>query len=274
VTSGVRPTTDLSVIVVSHGHDAFLGPCVTSLVPALGGLRAELIVVDNLGDARLGIDGTGWTGGARVLGNRQPQGFAANANQAMRAARGRHALLLNPDTVLRSGRMVDALRFMLAHPDVGILGGRLVNPDGSVQSSYRRFPTVPVVLARGLGADRWTHQPAFYRHRLMRDQMLTGVADVDWVYGAFMLLERERFLALGGMDERFFLYYEDVDLCYRYRRAGLRTCYFPGIEVMHHHARTSASHPFGSHWRWHVASAFRFFRKHGYVWHPRAGRGE
>jgi GT2 family glycosyltransferase len=92
---------------------------------------------------------------------------------------------------------------------------------------------------------------------------------VDWVFGAFMLMRRTDFERLGGMDEGFRLYYEDVDLCYRFRRAGLATYLFPGIQFVHAHARTSAKQPFGRSWRWHVESAARYFWKSGYCFSPR-----
>jgi hypothetical protein len=97
------------------------------------------------------------------------------------------------------------------------------------------------------------------------------IAEVDWVFGAFMLTRRDRFLAVGGMDEQFYLYYEDVDLCYRFRQRGWRTFYFPNVTVVHRHARSSASKPLGQAWRWHLRSACRFFWKHGYAFRPAIG---
>jgi len=252
----------LSVITVSHGHDAYLRPCLDSLARGLDGLEVEVLLVDNLGTGRLS-EIVGHVGlPLRLHDNARPEGFAGNINRAARRARGRYLLLLNPDTQLLKGQVPDALAFMERTPDAGVLGCRLLNADGSVQGSYRRFPTLHVILARGLGADGWPLRPAFYRRALMMGTPLTSPARVDWVFGAFMLIPREVFHAVGGMDERFRLYYEDVDLCYRLRQRGLAAYYWPAIEVLHHHARTSARRPFGAHWRWHVRSACRFLWKH------------
>ena len=102
------------------------------------------------------------------------------------------------------------------------------------------------------GADRWKQRPRFYRYRLMEGERFEDTTEVNWVFGAFLLVRFDRFLALGGMDERFRLYYEDVDLCYRFRQRGWRTFYFPAVTVVHQHARSSAAKPFGQAWRWHL----------------------
>lgn len=259
---------ELSVIIVSHGHEAMLTTCIGSLAPLLAPVKAEIIVIDNLQDGRVAAALAGYP--VRLIENQAPQGFAANINEAARVASGRHLLILNPDTEGRSGCLANAIVFLDQHPQVGILGCRLLNPDGSRQQNYRQFPTLPVVIARGLGADRWPWQPPFYRHRLRVDVRSAEPHRVDWVFGAFMLLRRDEFLRLGAMDEGFRLYYEDVDLCYRYRKMGLATCVYPEIVFLHVHLRSSATHPFGRTWRWHVASAVRYFRKSGYLFRPEA----
>jgi N-acetylglucosaminyl-diphospho-decaprenol L-rhamnosyltransferase len=262
----MTPATDLSIIVVSHGHETMLLGCLSSLPQALVDLAAEIVVVDNLQDGAVAAALT--TFPARVLENHTPMGFAANVNRGARATSGRHLLILNPDTVFRAGRLAEAIAFLDARPDIGVLACALLNSDGSRQQNFRQFPTVPVLLARGFGADRWRWRPAFYRRRLMEEARFDEPHAVDWVFGAFMLVRRTDFERLGGMDEGFRLYYEDVDLCYRFRRAGLATYLFPEIRFMHTHARTSAKRPFGQSWRWHVRSAARYFWKSGYCFSP------
>jgi len=259
---------DLSIVIVSHGHEHFLHDCVHSLVPSLRGLQAEVILVDNLGTGRV-PDAVGQTEmQVTFLTNHTPQGFARNVNQAARRSHGRYLLLLNPDTRLLSGCLADALSFMERNRTAGVVGCKLVNPDGSLQVNYRRFPTLPAIIARGLYTEKWLRLPQFYRQYLMAGERFESQTPVDWVLGACMLLSRTHFEEVGGMDERFFLYYEDVDLCYRLRQRGLKTYYFPGIEVVHHHRRTSAANPLSSHWRWHVQSLYRYFWKHQYLFRP------
>ena len=250
---------DLSIIIVSHGHEDMLPSCIGSLLPALEGLTFDIIVVDNLGRGK--VSAVLKTVPATVLENTRQLGFAANVNLGARVARGRYLLLLNPDTVHASGSLADAVAFLAARRDIGILGCSLLNADHTPQQSYRQFPSLAVLLARGLGADNWPWRPAFYRRRMMESVVSQAPHAVDWVFGAFMLMRRMDLDRLGGLDEGFRLYYEDVDLCHRFRRDGLATWLFPSLTLVHVHLRHSAKKPFSQHWRWHVASAARYFWK-------------
>jgi len=252
-------TPDLSVLIVSHGHEAMLPRCIASLGPALAGLDAEILVLDNLGrgGARTVLAGLD----ATVLDNAYPAGFAANVNRAAAQAGGRHLLVLNPDTEHADGLLAQAIAFLDARPSVGVLGCRLLDLDGAVQQSFRQFPSLPFLLARGLLADRWPWQPAFYRRRMMSGAGTDAPHRADWVFGACMLLRTAQFRGLGGFDPAFRLYYEDVDLCRRYRAAGLDTWVHPGVRFRHLHARASAHAPFSRIWLWHVCSAVRYFIK-------------
>jgi len=260
--------TRLSVIIVSHGHEAMLAGCLGSLAVALRGIESEVILLDNLALGRAQQTLYTILPEGRFIENAKPQGFAENANRAALAAAGRYLLFLNPDTEYSRGSMAAALEFLDDNPDIAVLGCRMLNPDGSPQQNCRRFPTLPVILARGLGADQWPRRPRFYRRRMMEDVAITRPVRVDWVFGAFLLVRRAQFLAIGGMDPKFRLYYEDVDLCYRFRCRRLDTAVFPELEFFHRHMRSSASRPFGALWRWHVRSSGRFLRKHGYLFRP------
>lgn len=260
--------TRLSVIIVSHGHEAMLAGCLGSLRVALRDIESEVILLDNLALGRAQQTLCTILPEGRFIENSKPQGFAENVNRAALAAGGEYLLLLNPDTEYSRGSMAAALEFLDDNPDIAVLGCRMLNPDGSPQQNCRRFPTLPVIVARGLGADRWPRRPRFYRHRMMEDVTITRPVLVDWVFGAFLLVRRAQFLAIGGMDAKFRLYYEDVDLCYRFRRQRLDTAVFPELEFFHRHMRASASRPFGALWRWHVRSSGRFLRKHRYIFRP------
>lgn len=248
---------DLSIVIVSHGHEAQLPPCVASLAGALDGLSAEILVIDNLqaGGAAAALAGLP----ARVVANRTQVGFAANVNRGAAETTGRWLLFLNPDTTHRAGRIADALGFLDARPDIGLLSCALFDEDGTPQQNYRRFPSPAFLLARGLGADRWPWRPGWYERGLMAGEGGTAPFPVDWVFGAFLLMRRRDFERLGGMDEGYRLYYEDVDLAWRLRRDGLSTWIFPPLSFLHEHQRASAKRPFSRVWRWHVRSALRYF---------------
>lgn len=259
---------DLSIAVISHNHEPYLPQCIASLSGAVEGLDAEVLVLDNLGRSLHNVLDDVNEIPLRILNNEQPQGFAANVNDLASEAMGEFFLILNPDTTHESGCIRDMIRFLEQDPAAGIVACRLVNQDGTTQQSYRRFPTVPFAISRILKADNWPKRPQFYRYRLMEDEQFSETSEVDWVFGAFMLVRRTEFLELGGMDAGFRLYYEDVDLCYRYRMAGLKTHYFPSVAFMHHHLRTSASKPLSRARRWHATSMIRYFAKHRYAFRP------
>ncbi len=264
----MTPARDLSVIIVSHGHEALLPACLRSLGPALEGLSAEILLVDNLPRGGLGpvVAGAGMP--VRVFANVRPQGLSANVNLAAAHSAAAFLLILNPDTEHRAGMIADALRFLAAHPEIGMLGCTLLNPDGTPQQSFRRFPNPGFLLARALGAEHWPWQPEFYQRGLMEGERRDIPHPVDWVFGAAMLLRRSVFDAVGGMDERYRLYYEDVDLAWRLRRAEWRTWVFTGLWFVHAHQRTSARRPFSRTWWWHLRSAVRF------LWQARHGVAE
>jgi GT2 family glycosyltransferase len=259
---------DLSILIVSHGHEAEISACLASLGGALDGLVSEIIIVDNLNNPAFLQAIGGARPGLKTIANTARRGFGANVNAAARIASGEHLLVLNPDTEYRSGRISDAVAWMRDNADVGVLAARLVYPDGSDQRNFRRFPTLPVAVLRGLGADSWRWRPGFYRRRMLEGVDLSRPVEVDWVFGSFMLMRREIYEAFGGFDETYFMYYEDVDLCLRLRRKGLATVMHPGLIFVHHHHRTSAAEIFGFHRRAHMKSLATYLRRSGYLFTP------
>ncbi len=260
---------DLSIILVSHGHDRLLARAIAALVPALEGVNAEVIMVDNLGHTDFAKDIPQQPFDVRVLSNIHPAGLSRNTNQAATMARGRFLLMINPDTEFHQGRLADAIHYMDEHPEAGALGCRLLYPDGRLQQTYRQFPIVPVIAIRGLYASRWPFQPEFYKRSLMQDVKLDQPTAVDWMLGAWLMMRRDDFFAIRGLDERFFLYYEDIDLCYRIHERGQKVVYFPDLIFYHRYDRGSAKAPLGKAWQMHASSICKYFWKHGYVVRPR-----
>jgi GT2 family glycosyltransferase len=262
-TSPRAAAVDLTVIVVSHGHEQFLPRCLGSLPAAIAGLRTQVLIVDNASTGRMQVVARNSPIPAEVRVNASPVGFAANCNRAIRETQSRYVLLLNPDTAFLEGRLDEAVACLEQRPDAGVLGCRLVDSQGAQQESYRRFPTLAIFLARICGAESWPWRPRFYDRAMMRGASFTEAAEVDLVTGAFFLIRRSCFDRIGGFDDGFFLYYEDADFCYRARQAGLRTIYYPGLTLLHEHQRSSRAlaSPYA---RWHIRSAMRYFSKHGF----------
>ncbi len=250
-----------AVVVVNYRSYDELERCFASLEADRTSI-AEAVVVDHDTDVAraLGIaDRFPW---ARVLPTSDNEGFAAGVNRGARETRAPFLLLINPDCELTPGAAARLLAFLSSNPDTGVVGPKILNRDGSVQGSARRFPGVTAGFA---GRNSWLTRmwPAnpFSRWNIHASEQSHTSLDVDWVSGACMLVRREAFEQIGGMDEGFFLYWEDADLCRRLEHAGWRTVYVPAAVAIHAGARSSRYAADASLAAFH-RSAFRLFWKH------------
>lgn len=254
---------DLSVITISTNEAHWLPACLDALREHRGDLRMEVILIDNAS-----TDGTGdlvreQYPEVRLLRQEVKTGFASNNNWGIANARGRHILLLNPDTRVHRGTLPGLVASMDEHQDVGIAGAKLLNPNGTVQLTCRRFPG-PMAVASRWGErylPGWTQR--WQDHYLMREFDHENDLDVDWILGAFLLIRRRALAATGLLDIGFDpLYYEDVDLCARMWRQGYRVVYRPDFTITHHYHRESAASLFNRMTYFHIRNVFRFWWKH------------
>ena len=242
--SGAVP---LTVIIVAYNVRDLLVQCLHSL----GEEAAEVFVVDNASE-----DGTveavraDWPA-ITVIGNADNKGFAGANNQALRLARGKYLCLLNPDTVLRPDALGRLQKALDQYPRVGIVGPRLLNPDGSLQSAGLNFPTRAGLLA---SAVPWTRRPRAPRRGG------EGPRPCDWIIGACMVIRREVLDEVGLLDEEYFMYGEEKDLCYRAKQAGWRVACLPAAEVVHHGGQSADQAPVRSYLAF-LDSQFRFLGK-------------
>jgi hypothetical protein len=249
---------DLSVIIVNYNTRDLLRDCLESVYASEVGFTYEVIVVDNCSP----------DDSVRVVQQEFPQvelvvsdvngGYAYGNNLGLRRARGRDLLLLNADTVLPPTALRGMMDFMRAHPDAGVAGPKLVLADGSLDLACRRsFPTLEVALYRLLGLSRrYPHSPRYNRYNLGYLDP-DEVAEVDSVVGAFMWIRREALDQAGLLDERFFMYAEDIDLCYRIKMDhGWKVYYNPAVEVTHYKSQSTKA-------RW-VPMTVEFYRA---MWH-------
>ena len=258
---------DISVIILNYKTKALLEQCLREIGSARWHFAYEVVVVDN--DSR---DGSldlvrNQFPAARTIASPRNVGFGAGMNIAFRAATGRYLLILNPDVSGFEDAVASLHGYLEQHPKVGLAAPRLVYPDGRVQTSCYRFPSVwiPVLRRTPLGQVSWA-QPTLAKY-LMHDTPRTSSVPVGWVMGACMLIRRAALDEVGMFDERFFLYFEDVDLCRRLWQAGWEVHYLGDSEVVHQHKRLSAenggiggilSYPT----RIHIASAVKYFAKY------------
>jgi N-acetylglucosaminyl-diphospho-decaprenol L-rhamnosyltransferase len=221
---------NVSVIVANWNTSNLLADCLNSVLQTTGRLDVEIIVVDNAStDGSVAIVRRQFPF-VTVIANSKNVGFARANNQGAAASHGRYLLLLNSDARLLPDSLQSLVDTLKARPSVGLIGAQLRNPDGSFQASYSQFPGLwqEFLILSSLGRHlygRW--YPSF------GPQEGQGPQIVDYVEGACMLLRREAYQAVGGLDEAYFMYAEDVELCYALKEKGWQVCYQPAALVVH-----------------------------------------
>jgi GT2 family glycosyltransferase len=212
---------DLSVVILSWNTRQLLEKCLRSLACPQHGLEVEVLVVDNASEDRSREMVRDLFPQVRLLANPKNIGFGAGNNTALPQARGRYVLFLNSDTVVMEGALTAMVLYADAHPDLGILGPKLLNADGSLQYSCRRYPNLGTGFFRNTPLGRLFPKNRFTTDYLYQDWDHTTPRDVDWVSGAALMIRHTLLGQIGGFDDRFFMYCEDVDLCWRANHAPL-----------------------------------------------------
>src|SRR6266446_863843 len=259
---------DLSVIVVSFNSAGFIERCLASVETCLRGVNHEICVVDNAssdGSARLVRERFP---SVTVIENLENLGFAAGVNRGLAATRGCYVLWLNPDAELFDGGVGDLIDYFEKHPRVGIIGPQLVDPSGEVQLSCRSFPSLRTALFHRYSLlTRWFPKNPGSSEYLLSDWDHGTAREVDWVSGACLLHRRHLLDEIGPLDERFFMYLEDVDFCLRARQAGWSVEYRPGMRVLHYIGGSSRAETFRTIVARH-RSIWRYYAKHFRRRHP------
>lgn len=245
----------VTVSIVSHGQGQLVAALLADLASCT--LVAEVLVTRNLPEGSISCPPS-LEPRLRFIDNVTPKGFAANHNQAFKHCRTQYFAVVNPD-IRFAGDPFPTLNGLLADAGTGVVAPVVYNPQGGIEDSARRFPTLAGLLAKLLGVGDGRVTPA-------GSEAMT----VDWVAGMFMLYREDVFRETGGFDERFFLYYEDVDICVRLWRAGYKIVLHPGVSVVH--AAQRASRRRFRHMTWHLASMTRYLVRHSWrLPHTRSG---
>jgi N-acetylglucosaminyl-diphospho-decaprenol L-rhamnosyltransferase len=238
----------VAAVVVVHEPEPELSRCLAALIPQV----QELVVIDNLGETVVQ--------GVPVIANERPAGFAANANRGIAATSAPFVVVCNPDTEAAPDAVAVLRDFAERHRHAGIVGPELRYPSGEWQASRRRFPTVGgtivrrTPLRRVLGGTQRAHYGL--------DERPEAPVQADWLLGAFLLLRREMLEALGGFDEGYRLYGEDIDLAYRAAKAGWERWYVPQAKVVHRYQAVTDRRLLTRRTWWHWRGIARFVRKH------------
>jgi len=262
-----RVSVKLGIVIIHYNTSADLDRCLESLAAYPPSTAHQVVVVDNashdpgLAEVHRRYPNCRW------LLNNENLGYAKGCNQGMAEIAADYYLILNPDIVVQPGALDRLLDFADSHPRAGMVGPQLLNSDGSVQHSCRRFYTFKTLLLRRTFLGRLFPRSETVRRHLMQDFDHLSSRPVDWVLGGCLLVRATAMARTGPMDERFFLYFEDVDWCYRMWQAGFEVQYAPDARFVHRHRRESADRKFSRSFWLHLGSLISFYEKWGIlVW--------
>lgn len=258
---------DLTIIIVNWNVKELLRDCLTAVQNSRGSLSLQVIVVDSAssdGSAAMVAAEFPWV---TLLACPENVGFPRGNNLGIAKADGRYILLLNPDTVVLDEALSKMVAYLDTHPDVGVVGAQLLNGDGTVQSSRRRFPTLTTAFFESTWLEKIA-PPNLLRRYYVRDLPDDQTGDVDWITGACMMLPQPVVAAVGGLDEAYFMYSEELDWCRRIKAAGWRVVYLPTAQVIHYVGKSSEQAVVARHINFQRAK-LRYFRK----FHGRAAAG-
>lgn len=220
---------DLSIVIINWNTRDMLRDCLQTVFAGLGDLNAEVIVVDNASTDGSGLMVATEFPQIRLISNVANRGFAAANNQGFAAAKGRHVLLLNSDTLVLGAVLPAMVDFMDAHPAVGIMGPRVLNRDGTMQVSATGFPTLGRLVAQTLGLNRFK---AFDGYRMAQWDRRSQ-REVEVISGCCMLVRGSALQKVGPLDADFFFYGEETDWCRRFADAGWQVVFAPVGEIVH-----------------------------------------
>lgn len=266
-----RQAPKLSIVLVNYKTRELLRQCLASLFESGTAHPIEVIVVDN-------ASGDGCCQMLReqfpevgIIANEQNLGFARGSNQGIRASSGRYVLLLNTDTIVQGNPIDTLIDFLEENPRAGVVGAKLLNEDLTLQAASKAFPTpLTALFGKQSLMTRW-----FPNNPLTRRYLVCLFADharpfeVDSVGGAALMIRREVIEDVGLLDERYFMYWEDVDWCYRIKRRGWKVYYHPHAPIIHLDGKSSNPRDSKLIIAYHKG-VFRLFRKHyfGSPWNP------
>ena len=253
----------IDLVIINYNSLELLHDCLASIKCSCNGSRPNIVVSDNSSGEPIDYIRKTYDD-ITIVRNRKNLGYSKAINATLDSTNSPYIVFSNPDTIVISDYFFESIAtFMDAHPEVGILGPGIVDPDGSLQGSARSFPRFHSLFF----GRRSFLTKVFPKSRLTCANILSKKAgkskpiDVDWVSGACMVIRREALEQVGMMDDRFFMYWEDVDWCKRMWDSGWKVMYWPAIKIMHHVGGSSDSRVIRSVFEFHK-SAILYFNKH------------
>lgn len=259
----VIDNSNLSVIIVNYSTFDLCLKCIASIRKYHIVEDKNIIVVDNASPDGSGLKLQAEFPNLNIVLSNTNGGFGAGVNIGMAKCHTELVLVLNPDTYFLDGNISKIVSYFSDYNDAGLIGLELINPDGTRQYSARRFYSVlDIVLRRTCLGKLSLFKQSLDTH-LMRNNWSNGFFEADWVMGTGFVIRKNAFDEIQGMDESYFLYFEDVDLCARLWQSGWRVLAAPGVQLVHDHQRTSAVSPLSWAGKIHLTSLWRFQSKFG-----------
>lgn len=258
---------DLSIIIVNFKERGFLRQFLRGIERARLQIRYEVIVVDNgSSDGSLEMVREFFPD-TKLIAFPKNRGLSVAFNAAAEISKGTYLLYMNNDIAIFEGVIEKLVQYMDGHHRIGILAPKLLNPDRSVQTSCYRFQSLVVPILRRTPFGKLQRSQRLLKRYLMLDWDHNSIQPVDWILGAVMLIRRTALDQVGGMDERYFAYYEDMDLCRQMWHHGWQVVYYAPAVLIHYHQRTSAASPglgtiLNWHTRVHIISGIKYFLKY------------
>ena len=255
---------DISIIIVSWKVRELLKKCLESIRSSQGDFNLEIFVVDNGSD-----DGTIEMikrdfPDVRLIASDKNLGFAKANNLALKRASGEFILLLNPDTEINRNSLSKPIEFIKNHQQCGVLGPKMLYPDGKLQPSVRRFPTLGAVAMMLFKLPKLFPNLKAVNKYLAKDFDYNREQIVDQIMGAYMFMPKSAIERVGYLDERFFIWFEEVDYCRRLKASGFEVWYSPEISILHHGGKSFAQAAVISNQRLFFSSALKYFVKYGF----------
>lgn len=252
---------DLTISIVNINNCSLLEGCLKSIFEKTHKTNLEVFVVDNASE-----DGSPQMvkekfPQVRLIENDINRGFATANNQVINESESKYVLLLNNDTLVLPNALDKMVEFMDKHEDAGALGCKLLNPDGSLQFSLRTFPTIVTSFFESSFFQNLFLVNCFAKKYKLANWDYNSIREVDQPMGSCLMLRREVFSRIGLLDENLFLFFEDVDLCLRIKKAGWKIYYLPDAKIIHYGGQSITKSKLELSLQWHK-SKYYFFRKH------------
>ena len=275
MTDPQHPPLSLGVVIVNYNTEELTLQCVKSLLEHGIAAPGQICVVDNLSPDGSGLRlKSSLPAGVGLILSPNNGGFGAGVNIGVAALSTELVLVLNPDTYFLCNRVPVIQRLFAETPNLGIAGLKLINPDGSLQYSARRFYSLLDIVARRTPLGNLGPMRKLVSSHLLKRNWQGGPFKADWVIGTGFVVRRSAFDEVGRMDEGYFLYFEEVDLCARMWIEGWQVVAVPQVALVHDHQRSSAAGIMSFAGKTHLRSMVRFFTKFGVPWVRRPHRSK